>query len=89
MMVEQTGFTVTEPVLIQLDMRALKDNTELGTASVTVNLTHETDITMSVDSLQTASSAEYFTLEGIRVAEPLKGHLYIERKGGKAVKRVF
>lgn len=33
--------------------------------------------------------AEYFTIQGIRVAEPQKGQLYIERKGSKVVKRIF
>lgn len=33
--------------------------------------------------------AEYYTIQGVRVAEPLKGQLYIERKGGKVTKRIF
>lgn len=33
--------------------------------------------------------AEYYTIQGIRVAEPQKGQIYIERKGSKVVKRIF
>ncbi len=33
--------------------------------------------------------SEYYTIQGIRVAEPQKGQLYIERKGQKVVKRIF
>lgn len=32
---------------------------------------------------------EYYTIQGIRVAEPQKGQLYIERKGSKVTKRIF
>lgn len=32
---------------------------------------------------------EFYTIQGIRVAEPQKGQLYIERKGSKVTKRIF
>lgn len=32
---------------------------------------------------------EYYTLQGVRVAEPQKGQLVIERKGSKTAKRIF
>ncbi|MDE5850614.1 MAG: hypothetical protein K2H38_10765 [Muribaculaceae bacterium] len=35
------------------------------------------------------TTAEYFTIQGLRVAEPQKGQLVIERKGGKVAKRIF
>ncbi len=35
------------------------------------------------------SPAEYFTIQGVRVAEPQKGQIYIMRKGGKVAKRIF
>ena len=31
----------------------------------------------------------YYTIQGVRVAEPQKGQLYIERKGGKVTKKIF
>ncbi|MDE6158120.1 MAG: hypothetical protein K2F78_08290 [Muribaculaceae bacterium] len=33
--------------------------------------------------------AEYYTLQGVRVAEPAKGNVYIVRKGAKAFKVIF
>lgn len=32
---------------------------------------------------------EYFTIDGVRVAEPRKGQLVIERRGSKVAKRIF
>lgn len=37
----------------------------------------------------TEASAEYFNLQGVRVAEPVAGGLYIRRQGTKAAKVVF
>lgn len=43
----------------------------------------------AVDGIAAEAKAEYFTLQGVRVAEPQKGQVYIERKGGKVAKRIF
>lgn len=45
----------------------------------------------SVDEnlVEDLSSAEYYSIQGLRVAVPQPGHVYIERKGGKVTKRVF
>ena len=35
------------------------------------------------------SPIEYYSIQGVKVAEPQKGQLVIERKGGKVTKRIF
>ena len=35
------------------------------------------------------AAPEYYTIQGVRVAEPQKGQLVIERKGAKVTKRIF
>lgn len=52
--------------------------------------THEQDITMAVDGIEAdSSSEEYFNLQGVKVANPEKGNIYIVRKGSKVSKRLF
>lgn len=43
----------------------------------------------TIGGTDTDSPAEYYTLEGIRVAEPVEGRLYIERRGTTVRKIVF
>ncbi|MDE5871071.1 MAG: hypothetical protein K2H22_03880, partial [Muribaculaceae bacterium] len=74
--------------------------TEVGSAKVKVSSDSET-LEFTVKFLLTDGSgvgeniadsnvaAEYYTIQGIRVAEPQKGQIYIERKGSKVTKRIF
>ena len=41
-----------------------------------------------IDADQTDAEPEYYNLQGVRVAEPAKGEVVIERRGGKVTKRV-
>lgn len=41
-----------------------------------------------IDADQTDAEPEYYNLQGVRVAEPVKGEVVIERRGGKVTKRV-
>jgi hypothetical protein len=34
-------------------------------------------------------SAEYFTITGVQVSEPIEGQVIIERRGSKVVKKVY
>ena len=62
---------------------ALQDeNTEIESAGNTA--TGIEDVTVEVEG-----EAEYFNLQGLRVAQPEAGQLYIKRQGGKAVKVRF
>lgn len=88
--VDQIKFTDLAPVTLQLDVRAMEDDEVAGTSTIYINFTHEKDITMAVDGIEAASGeSEYFNLQGVRICEPQKGQLVIERKSGKTVKRIF
>lgn len=87
--VEQLAFTDLTPITIQLDMRVMDDDKEVASATVFINFTHEKDVTSAVEGIEADVKAEYFTIQGVRVAEPQKGQIYIERKGGKVAKRLF
>ena len=74
--------------------------TEGGSVKVKVVSGSET-VEVTVKALLSGSNAvgeniadinaipEYYTIQGIRVAEPQKGQLVIERKGSKVTKRIF
>ncbi len=87
--VEQLEFTDLTPVTLRLDLRVMEDDKEVSSASVFINFSHEVDITSGVEGIVADTKAEYFNLQGVRVAEPQKGQIYIERKGGKVAKRIF
>lgn len=90
MKVDQEEFTDFSPITLQLDVRAMEGGETVATSTVYLNFTHEADITNAVDGIEADSSAaEYFSLQGVRVAEPQKGGLYIVRKGAKVTKRIF
>ena len=85
--IDQEGFFDLEPVKLQLDVN-LTGSTDIFT--VYINFTHQKDITSAVDGVMVDSSAEeYFNLQGLKVAEPQKGNIYIVRKGNKTSKRLF
>lgn len=87
---KQSDFTDLAPLSLELEMVAMDEDEELGSATLVINYTHEKDITMAVEGIESASAkAEYFTIQGIRVAEPMKGQIVIERKGSKVTKRIF
>ena len=85
--VDQVKFTDLSPITLQLNMK----DPEVADSefSININFTHKTDISLAVDGIQADTKSEYFTIQGVRVAEPIKGQLYLERKGGKVVKRIF
>ncbi len=87
--VEQLSFTDLTPVTVKLEMRVMDEGKEIANAFIFVNFTHQTDTTMAVDGIQAESSSEYYTIQGLRVADPQKGQIYIERKGSKVTKRIF
>ncbi len=89
MAIDQSGFTNYAPVTLQLDMRVMEDDKEAGKSTIYIKFTHESDITLGVAGIESESKAEYFTIQGVRVAEPQKGQIYIVRKGGKVAKRIF
>ena len=85
--IDQEGFFDLEPVKLQLDVN-LTGSADIFT--VYINFTHQKDITSAVDGVMVDSSAEeYFNLQGLKVAEPQKGNIYIVRKGNKTSKRLF
>lgn len=88
--VEQTQFTnLTTPVMIQVDLRVMDDDDVVATSTIYVNFVHNTDVTTGVESIESESNSVYYTLQGVRVAQPQKGQLLIERKGSKVTKRIF
>nr|MDE5794045.1 hypothetical protein [Muribaculaceae bacterium] len=87
--VEHLGFKDLTPVTVKLEMRVMDEDKEIANAYIFVNFTNKTDITMAVEGIQAESSSEFYTIQGVRVAEPQKGQIYIERKGSKVSKRIF
>lgn len=88
--VDQADFTDMTPITLQLEMRATEDGETVASSTIYFEFTHETDITMAVDGIEAeTSAAEYFTIQGVRVAEPMKGGLYIVRRGANVTKRIF
>lgn len=88
--IDQIKFTDLAPVTLQLDVRAIEDDEVTDTSTIYINFTHERDITMAVDGIEATSGvSEYFNLQGVRISEPQKGQIVIERKGGKTAKRIF
>lgn len=74
--------------------------TEVGEAKVTIQSngeTFETSLKFLLEDINGVEEnfvdentpAEYFTIQGIKVTDPQKGQLYIERKGRKISKRIF
>lgn len=89
---EQCGFTDLAQTTFKLDLWVTEGGEKVaGTdCTVYVNFTHETDITAAVDGVEVdAAPAEYFNLQGVKVAHPEKGGIYIVRKGSKVTKQLF
>ncbi|MCM1490611.1 MAG: hypothetical protein NC095_07290 [Muribaculum sp.] len=82
----------TTPTTFKLDLSARVGDMKLEGSDCTiyVNFTHTKDITAAVDGIEVdAASAEYFNLQGVKVAQPEKGSIYIVRKGSKVTKQLF
>lgn len=90
---EQKDFTNVAPVKCKLDVWVKNGSQKVAgsEASIIINFAHENDTTLGVGSLESSDSQTelYYNLQGVRVAQPEKGGLYIVRKGGKATKRIF
>ena len=55
-----------------------------------LNIVNDPQIFAGVDAVVDDNApVEYFDLAGRKVVNPAKGQLVIERKGAKAVKRIF
>lgn len=90
--VDQVGFTDMTPVTLQLDLCVMEGGEKIeGTdCTVYVKFTHESDITLGVNGVEMEDASEtYFNLQGMPVAQPQKGGIYVVRKGNKVSKRVF
>lgn len=88
--IDQMQFTSLTPVSFRLDLYVTEggETVEGGTATIYIDMTHEIDLG-SVNTIVTDSSSEYYTIQGLRVSEPVKGNIYIVRKGSSVSKIIF
>lgn len=103
--VSSTGTVNTEPQHVDLhkdESFTSKDQVPTETTVIKVNFATSTEnMEITVKCLPSAENSvgenfadsnvapEYYTIQGIRVNEPQKGQLLIERKGNKVTKRIF
>lgn len=90
--VDQTNFTDLTPVSFKLELCVMEGGEKIeGTDYlININFTHWSDITLAVEGIEADSaSAEYYNLQGVKVAQPEKGGIYIVRKGAKVTKQLF
>lgn len=88
----QTHFTELTPVTFQFDFCVMEAGEKLEGTDYTIYLkfSHESDITLGVNGVEIENATEtYFNLQGMPVAQPQKGGIYVVRKGNKVSKRVF
>lgn len=88
----QIGFTTLDPVTIHFTYFVIEGGEKLEGAQFDLNIkfTHQYDITNGVAGIDAdAADAEYFNLLGTRVANPVKGQIYIVRQGGKTAKVIL
>ena len=69
---------------VKVEFKATVGKTVVAGESAPSTTTGIEDVTVEVEG-----EAEYFNLQGLRVAQPEAGQLYIKRQGGKAVKVRF
>lgn len=69
---------------VKVEFKATVGKTEIAGESAPSTTTGIEDVTVAGEG-----EAEYFNLQGLRVAQPEAGQLYIKRQGGKAVKVRF
>lgn len=92
MEIEQKQFTDLTPTTYKLDLWVTEGGEKVNGTDCTIylNFTHENDITAAVDGVEVdAAPAEYYNLQGVKVAQPEKGGIYIVRKGSKVTKQLF
>ncbi len=84
--IHQNEIKVLTPVTFSLKL----NTPNADECVVYFKFTHEQDITLAVDGIEADSALEeYFNLQGVKVANPEKGNIYIVRKGSKVSKRLF
>lgn len=90
--VHQLGFDSLDPVTILFTYYVIEAEEKLEGAQfdIFIKFTHKYDISNGVAGIDAdAADAEYFTLQGVRVANPVKGQLYIVRQGDKVRKAII
>ena len=78
----QTNFVVPE-TLTDVTITFVRSDSPSVAATLTISGTSGVE---SVEAAQTEAPAEYFNLQGIRVANPEAGQLYILRQGNNVSK---
>lgn len=73
----------------QLNTNDKRDQGWMGLDCVDLYDPNGTSGVAELEVADTEAPAEYFNLQGVRVAEPVAGGLYIRRQGAKAAKVVF
>lgn len=87
--IEPTAEPATQADEVAPQGRKFTITTQEGTDYV-IEITDANDIPTGIDGIETAPEAvEYFNMQGIRVAEPVKGGLYIRVKGSNASKVII
>lgn len=61
----------------------------LNTNDMTIKCSGKLLTVISIVEADSNAAAEYFNLQGVRIANPVKGQLVIERRGTVATKRIF
>lgn len=85
--VDQKSFTDLTPVTLKLDIKILGEENPF---TVYFNFTHKTDITLGVEGIEAEKAAPvYYNMQGCKVNSPVKGEIYIVRKGLKSYKQVY
>lgn len=88
----QIGFTNFDPLTIHFTYYVIEADEKLEGAQfdLDIKFTHTYDITNGVTGIDAENGeAEYFNMLGTRVANPVKGELYIVRQGGKTAKVIL
>lgn len=83
---------LSSPTTFKLDFYVKEGGEKIeGTdATIYVTFTHETDITAAVEGISVENGvSEYYTLQGVKVANPEKGNIYIVRNGSTVSKKLF
>lgn len=88
----QEGFTSLDPVTVHFTFYVIEaeERLEGATFDIDIKFTHTYDITNGVSGINAeAADCEYYNMQGVRVANPIAGQLYIVRQGGKTAKLIL